>query len=284
MDHQQGNNSILKRKRSKLQRPFVGGMADGRPNVVVTPTTTFSSLSSEDQMPLATEEEEEEDREVAKCLILLAQAHNPPRIGSLEMMSSRKWWSLEDKKQVNRGGGVYECKTCNRSFHSFQALGGHRTSHKKPRITTHDETPLVSKSPHMGVNVPVPTIAALQLGSRAAKTRVHECAICGAEFASGQALGGHMRRHRVTNSPQETSTTETKAAAADGVRITLSLLAPPAPEEASSRSDHNELLSLDLNLPAASSSEEDETRSFLPEKLQDSGLGLSTPALVDCHY
>uniref|UniRef100_A0A7N0SYY5 C2H2-type domain-containing protein n=1 Tax=Kalanchoe fedtschenkoi TaxID=63787 RepID=A0A7N0SYY5_KALFE len=166
------------------------------------------------------------------------------------------------------GRGVYECKTCNRSFHSFQALGGHRTSHKKPRITTHDETPLVSKSPHMGVNVPVPTIAALQLGSRTAKTRVHECAICGAEFASGQALGGHMRRHRVTNSPLETSTTETKVAAAeDGVRITLSLLAPPAPEEASSRSDHNELLSLDLNLPAASSSEEDETRT-----------------LVDCHY
>ena len=28
------------------------------------------------------------------------------------------------------------------------------------------------------------------------RLRVHECSICGAEFASGQALGGHMRRHR----------------------------------------------------------------------------------------
>ncbi|RZC77061.1 hypothetical protein C5167_001830 [Papaver somniferum] len=28
---------------------------------------------------------------------------------------------------------VYECKTCNRCFPSFQALGGHRASHKKPK-------------------------------------------------------------------------------------------------------------------------------------------------------
>ncbi|KAK7853035.1 zinc finger protein zat11 [Quercus suber] len=25
---------------------------------------------------------------------------------------------------------------------------------------------------------------------------MHECSICGLEFAMGQALGGHMRRHR----------------------------------------------------------------------------------------
>ena len=29
---------------------------------------------------------------------------------------------------------VFECKTCNRQFPSFQALGGHRASHKKPRL------------------------------------------------------------------------------------------------------------------------------------------------------
>ncbi|WOL16252.1 hypothetical protein Cni_G25039 [Canna indica] len=67
---------------------------------------------------------------------------------------------------------VFECKTCSRRFPSFQALGGHRASHKRPR--------------HAGE------------GSHAelAKPRVHECSICGLEFAIGQALGGHMRRHR----------------------------------------------------------------------------------------
>ncbi|GAB2241234.1 hypothetical protein Droror1_Dr00018009 [Drosera rotundifolia] len=30
----------------------------------------------------------------------------------------------------------------------------------------------------------------------AAKAKTHECSICRAEFAIGQALGGHMRHHR----------------------------------------------------------------------------------------
>uniref|UniRef100_A0ACD5XNS3 Uncharacterized protein n=1 Tax=Avena sativa TaxID=4498 RepID=A0ACD5XNS3_AVESA len=64
---------------------------------------------------------------------------------------------------------VFECKTCNRQFPSFQALGGHRASHKKPRLADGAEPP---------------------------KPKVHGCSICGLQFAVGQALGGHMRRHR----------------------------------------------------------------------------------------
>jgi C2H2-type zinc finger len=64
---------------------------------------------------------------------------------------------------------VFECKTCNKQFSSFQALGGHRASHKKPRLVGEDGN---------------------------SKPRMHECPICGLEFAIGQALGGHMRRHR----------------------------------------------------------------------------------------
>uniref|UniRef100_A0ACD5YMZ1 Uncharacterized protein n=1 Tax=Avena sativa TaxID=4498 RepID=A0ACD5YMZ1_AVESA len=64
---------------------------------------------------------------------------------------------------------VFECKTCNRQFPSFQALGGHRASHKKPRLADGAEPP---------------------------KPKVHGCSICGLEFTVGQALGGHMRRHR----------------------------------------------------------------------------------------
>ena len=69
---------------------------------------------------------------------------------------------------------VFECKTCKRQFPSFQALGGHRASHKKPRVVGDG-----------GANVP-----------GHGKPRVHECSVCGLEFAIGQALGGHMRRHR----------------------------------------------------------------------------------------
>jgi hypothetical protein len=77
--------------------------------------------------------------------------------------------------------GVFECKTCSKRFSSFQALGGHRTSHTRlqARMLLHD--------------------SAADHGASAAdrdRARVHECAVCGLEFAMGQALGGHMRRHR----------------------------------------------------------------------------------------
>ncbi|CAN4120010.1 unnamed protein product [Withania somnifera] len=66
----------------------------------------------------------------------------------------------------------FVCKTCNKRFPSFQALGGHRASHnKRPRL----------------------------LGEFLAQTKenkMHKCSICGMQFPLGQALGGHMRRHR----------------------------------------------------------------------------------------
>ncbi|KAI3816078.1 hypothetical protein L1987_15766 [Smallanthus sonchifolius] len=86
----------------------------------------------------------------------------------------------------NTPGRVFECKTCNRQFPSFQALGGHRASHKKPRINTNSDLT-------HGTNL-VPT-----------KPKSHECSICGLEFSIGQALGGHMRRHRATTTDENQS-------------------------------------------------------------------------------
>lgn len=79
---------------------------------------------------------------------------------------------------------VFECKTCSRQFPSFQALGGHRASHKKPRL--------------MGGDGSLDSQSSSSHGSPT-KPKSHECSICGLEFAIGQALGGHMRRHRQNN-------------------------------------------------------------------------------------
>ncbi|KAG2685761.1 hypothetical protein I3760_10G141300 [Carya illinoinensis] len=78
---------------------------------------------------------------------------------------------------------VFECKTCNCQFSSFQALGGHRASHKKPRLMGEehkDQTKLQSSAGHN-------------------KPKMHECSICGQTFSMGQALGGHMKRHRAND-------------------------------------------------------------------------------------
>ncbi|CAO2150276.1 unnamed protein product [Urochloa humidicola] len=77
-------------------------------------------------------------------------------------------------------GGAFRCRTCGRQFATFQALGGHRTSHNRPRVRANGLEFLLGARP----------------GKGAAATDVHRCNTCGMVFTTGQALGGHMRRHR----------------------------------------------------------------------------------------
>ncbi|XWS67012.1 hypothetical protein CRYUN_Cryun05aG0249600 [Craigia yunnanensis] len=99
--------------------------------------------------------------DIAKCLMLLSQG-------------------LETKPKDHSFSEVFECKTCHRRFSSFQALGGHRASHKRPKLTgekANEQTQFLSLS---------------------TKPKTHECSICSQEFSTGQALGGHMRKHRAS--------------------------------------------------------------------------------------
>uniref|UniRef100_A0ACD5WFA1 Uncharacterized protein n=1 Tax=Avena sativa TaxID=4498 RepID=A0ACD5WFA1_AVESA len=79
------------------------------------------------------------------------------------------------------GEGDFVCKTCGRAFATFQALGGHRTSHLRGRH---------------GLELGVGVAKAIREKKRSEDSQQHECHICGLGFEMGQALGGHMRRHR----------------------------------------------------------------------------------------
>ncbi|XP_051144311.1 zinc finger protein ZAT9 [Andrographis paniculata] len=102
------------------------------------------------------------------------------------------------------GGGIarrkkqHTCQTCGKVFDSYQALGGHKASHRK-----------------VNVNAGRPE-------------RIHKCPFCLKIFASGQALGGHKRSHFVgrTWSPATVSTVGSTSDGGGLLDIDLNLPAP----------------------------------------------------------
>lgn len=87
----------------------------------------------------------------------------------------------QHKQHQQAAAGAFRCRTCGRAFPTFQALGGHRTSHKRSLVRARGLDLLLGARPGKGA---------------AAARDVHRCTTCGAAFPTGQALGGHMRRHR----------------------------------------------------------------------------------------
>lgn len=89
------------------------------------------------------------------------------------------------------GEGEFVCKTCGRAFTSFQALGGHRTSHLRGRHGLELGVGAKALKQHKAADA-----AGKGAGDKQEQRPQHECHICGLGFEMGQALGGHMRRHR----------------------------------------------------------------------------------------
>lgn len=86
---------------------------------------------------------------------------------------------------VQRSPSEYKCSVCGKTFSSPQALGGHKASHRKPSLG--DNEPALSGSGSTGAGV--------SATGTTGTGRVHKCMICFKEFPTGQALGGHKRRH-----------------------------------------------------------------------------------------
>lgn len=158
----------------------------------------------------------------------------------------------------NFNNRVYECKTCKRQFSSFQALGGHRASHKKPRLME------INSNGDDGMFTTTTTT----------KAKTHECSICGLEFSIGQALGGHMRRHRrVSNNSNgnintfinNTATTSNNNSDCSTVDNSTNINLAKSPKVITKR-----FLFLDLNLTP------------LENDLKILKIGQSSPNLVDC--
>ncbi|XP_071734896.1 zinc finger protein ZAT5-like [Rutidosis leptorrhynchoides] len=215
----------------------------------------------------------EKDEDMANCLIMLAESVSPIKKHKLDhhknvTLKIRRLNEITTTTtRPNSSFRNYECKTCDRAFPTFQALGGHRASHKKPKLTNEDRDSIASmkmdfleedqqelvladreenKSITRNNKFSYPASDVLQERYKNKTIKVHECSICGSEFFSGQALGGHMRRHRTI--PHSTTQITAKS----------------------------QVLSLDLNLPPQEVMEDVHS--------QQRPLVFSTASLVDCHY
>ncbi|XP_073158447.1 zinc finger protein ZAT5-like [Henckelia pumila] len=250
---------MVKGKRSKRPRPSsplaltilaansysTGGGFGGGGSILSVESSGCSDNSGE----LTPSSADEEEEYMANCLILLSGG------------GSRK------SSQPRAATEHYQCKTCNKSFPSFQALGGHRSSHKKNSNKTlmlplEEKPPLFSRNKQESLStlsLPLSNIPSFDRN----KCRVHECSLCGAEFASGQALGGHMRRHRPIPPPH----------------------AAAASSEFRQVKRPRNLLSLDLNLPAAQEDHDcsDQSKLF-PFGSKEEVIVFSNSSLIDCHY
>lgn len=293
---------------------------------VITSSSSSASWSSHNN-PTLKAAEDEEDQDIANCLILLAQGHSLPNNNhhvtnnnNAYRFTSRRFLETSSSNSGGKAGYyVYQCKTCDRTFPSFQALGGHRASHKKPKaasfysnldlkknIYANDAVSLVHTTTTVYNNNKNNNSRSLVVYGKASNNKVHECGICGAEFTSGQALGGHMRRHRgAVVVPAAVAPTVTVATAAANTELSLSSMSF---DQLSDGQDHLVMpakkkarktavsLDLDLNLPAPEdenrvngfsfASKQNHEQEHQPKKQREEpkSLVLSAPTLVDCHY
>ncbi|KAM1594670.1 hypothetical protein ACFX15_000974 [Malus domestica] len=340
------NNNIMKGKRTKRLRPQspipfaiprnssspeggVGGRGGGDGGENNNDCINSTNLSPTTSAELFQDSTTSEEEDMANCLILLAQGqsraassspdhHHQPHHDHITT-SSRRFLEATTAPAGKVAGAagyyVYECKTCNRTFPSFQALGGHRASHKKPKANIGGD----HKNKHVGIGLLPPSDEdqdtqlfknnifhnnniktsssplslhlsnrGLVLSSNKSSSKIHECSICSAEFTSGQALGGHMRRHRAPTGATNT---------------TLSLTPPPVSEAFESHQQQQQQqpqlpmkkqksmlnLDLDLNLPASSEDDHHRETKFVfaskqQQQEQQQQERLRTQILVDCHY
>ncbi|KAG6409241.1 hypothetical protein SASPL_132275 [Salvia splendens] len=126
---------------------------------------TAPTLPSSKRTKRPRSREPTEEEYLALCLVMLARGGGPT--------SASAKAPAADPSNL-----IYKCSVCDKAFGSYQALGGHKASHRK----------LSADHDHAAASTV--TAAAASCGGR-----THECSICHKSFPTGQALGGHKRRH-----------------------------------------------------------------------------------------
>ncbi|KAA8536270.1 hypothetical protein F0562_028748 [Nyssa sinensis] len=148
-----------------------------------------------------------EEEYLALCLIMLARGGTTAT--ATATASTTKPTQQTDSPHVPKL--PYQCSVCKKAFPSYQALGGHKASHRKlaAAAASSDENPSTSAT-------------ALNPSGR-----THECSICHKTFPTGQALGGHKRCHYEGGSGSAVTSSEGAASIHSQRDFDLNLPASP---------------------------------------------------------
>ncbi|KAI4388643.1 hypothetical protein MLD38_000954 [Melastoma candidum] len=143
-----------------------------------------------------------EEEYLALCLIMLARGQTsakipspstsaaaPATVSPLSPPQKQSPAPMTATATVTSSGGLnYRCTVCGKAFPSYQALGGHKASHRK---NANEEQSTTTTN----MAAAATTITATTSASSNPNGRTHECSICHKTFPTGQALGGHKRCH-----------------------------------------------------------------------------------------
>ncbi|KAK5819084.1 zinc finger protein ZAT9-like [Gossypium arboreum] len=222
LENHQQQRQEQQEERKKLK---VNNSSSNNNNNQVSKTEPWAEPEPVSSISDATTEED-----VAFCLMMLSRdqwkskvLHLDDEEGTEIEKSTEQSYELQEYfklSKVNRATrGKYKCETCNKVFKSYQALGGHRASHKKMKAYSPPATHNTELEPENVGTGP----------SSMTDKKIHECPVCFRVFSSGQALGGHKRSHVV-------ATTETPVRSSKKLGdsfIDLNLPAPMDDDDAS---------------------------------------------------
>ncbi|KAJ8470509.1 hypothetical protein OPV22_024852 [Ensete ventricosum] len=145
-----------------------------------------------DAKPVSSISDASTEEDVARCLMQLsrnawskseAEGQRPNGLDEANEAEEEEIYydQVEEEKgpplaaRSRRKRTRYQCSTCGKFLRSYQALGGHRASHKRVEVER------------------IPTVADADAPDR--EPKLFECPYCYRVFSSGQALGGHKRSH-----------------------------------------------------------------------------------------
>lgn len=214
------------------------------------------------QLPAAAAAPTEEEY-MALCLIMLARGTTTANTAPAERTPSlapeqRPQDQFPEPPSLKLS---YKCSVCNKAFSSYQALGGHKASHRKNAADA-------SASPNAAAasDVTPPPSATASSGSGG---RTHECSICHKSFPTGQALGGHKRCHYeggINNNNNNSSSNNNKSNNNSDVVTSGSASVGASAVTFSEGGGSSSQRGFDLNLPALPEFWSQEVESPLPAK------------------